>query len=303
LTGASVIADLRAKDALGVIEELAARAYSNGWLADKPWFIGAVVEREALASTAMEGGVAFLHTRARDTGKISRPFIIVGRSYPGIDFAAPDGQLTYLFFLLGLKYDKLHLPILGRLARSLRNPATVSKLRATSSPEVMRDVLLREDALLLSGNGPARPPIAPPSAPPAKPKALDLAVRKRAIMRMQAQRKRKTSESEPATSNPNRTGRHAEAARLERSARRRSSPLQRATLIGWLARRRPRSRCRPARAESRSRSTATRSCSPAPTGAGSESRWPARWSRSATPRTSSASSATLRSTWPSAASI
>ena len=27
-----------------------------------------------LASTAMEGGVAFLHTRAKDKGKIARPF-------------------------------------------------------------------------------------------------------------------------------------------------------------------------------------------------------------------------------------
>jgi mannitol/fructose-specific phosphotransferase system IIA component len=66
---------------VSVIEELAARAYSNRWLADKPWFVGALVERESLASTAMEGGVAFLHTRARDKGKIVRPFVVVGRSY------------------------------------------------------------------------------------------------------------------------------------------------------------------------------------------------------------------------------
>ena len=42
-------------------------------------------------------------------------------------FGAPDGNPTYLFFLLGLKYDRLHLPILGRLARALRNPATIAQ--------------------------------------------------------------------------------------------------------------------------------------------------------------------------------
>ncbi len=112
LPDAALVHNMRARDGMGAVEELAARAYSNNWLNDKPWFVGALVEREALSSTAMEGGVAFLHTRARDTQRISRPFVIVGRSYSGVDFGAPDGQPTYLFFLLGLKYDKLHLPIL-----------------------------------------------------------------------------------------------------------------------------------------------------------------------------------------------
>ncbi len=147
----ALITNLRARTPVGVIEELAARAYTNGWLLDKPWFVGAVVERESLSSTAMEGGVAFLHTRAKDKGKIGRPFIVVGRSWEGISFGAPDGGPTYLFFLLGLKYDRLHLPILGRLARALRNPATIAKLRALSSPDQLRALLLKEDAALRDG--------------------------------------------------------------------------------------------------------------------------------------------------------
>ncbi|HYU17024.1 MAG TPA: PTS sugar transporter subunit IIA, partial [Candidatus Acidoferrum sp.] len=112
LPESAIIHDMRARDPLGAIEELAARAYASKWLNDKPWFVGAVVEREVLASTAMEGGVAFLHTRAREADRISRPFIVVGRTYDGIEFGAPDGKPTYLFFLLGLKCDRLHLPLL-----------------------------------------------------------------------------------------------------------------------------------------------------------------------------------------------
>ncbi len=150
LTQDGVIDDLRSTTAVSVIEELAARAYSNGWLKDKPWFVGALMEREALASTAMEGGVAFLHTRMRDHKKIARPFIVVGRSYKGIDFGAADGKKTYLFFLLGLQYDKLHLPILGRLARVLRNPQTVAKLRSYPSGLKLRSQLLQEDMSALA---------------------------------------------------------------------------------------------------------------------------------------------------------
>jgi len=177
LPDSALIPNLKARDPLAVIEELAGRAYSNNWLADKPWFVGAVVERESLASTAMEGGVAFLHTRAKDKGKIARPFIICGRSWEGIPFAAPDGKPTYLFFLLGLKYDRLHLPILGRLARALRNPATIAKLRSLSSTDQIRAVLLKEDAVARSGVIP--PPV---SAEAFQPK-LDKTLRLRAIRR------------------------------------------------------------------------------------------------------------------------
>jgi PTS system nitrogen regulatory IIA component len=178
----AIITNLRANTALGVIEELAARAYTNGWLADKPWFVGAVVERESLASTAMEGGVAFLHTRAKDKGKIARPFMVVGRSWSGIPFGAPDGNPTYLFFLLGLKYDRLHLPILGRLARALRNPATIAKLRALSSPDQVRALLLKEDAAVRAGVVPEF------QAEAFKPK-LDRTLRLRAIRRLQSAKK------------------------------------------------------------------------------------------------------------------
>jgi excisionase family DNA binding protein len=185
----ALITNLRARTPVGVIEELAARAYTNGWLSDKPWFVGAVVERESLASTAMEGGVAFLHTRAKDKGKIARPFIVVGRSWEGIAFGAPDGAPTYLFFLLGLKYDRLHLPILGRLARALRNPATIAKLRSLSSPDQVRALLLKEDAAVRLGHAPEIQEHAS-----FKPK-LDRTLRLRAIRRLQTQ---KTAEATTA---------------------------------------------------------------------------------------------------------
>jgi excisionase family DNA binding protein len=178
----AIITNLRATTPIAVIEELAARAYTNGWLADKPWFVGAVVERESLASTAMDGGVAFLHTRAKDKGKIARPFLVVGRSWEGIPFGAPDGNPTYLFFLMGLKYDRLHLPILGRLARALRNPATIAKLRSLSSPDLVRALLLKEDANARAG-------LVPDMQPEAFRPKLDRTLRLRAIRRLQQAKK------------------------------------------------------------------------------------------------------------------
>jgi excisionase family DNA binding protein len=197
----AIVHDMRAKDPLAAIEELAARAYANRWLADKPWFVGAIVEREVLASTAMEGGVAFLHTRAREADKISRPFIVVGRSYDGIEFGATDGRPTYLFFLLGLKHDRLHLPLLGRLARIMaKSPKAVGRLRAATSSQKMRATLLQLDAEEMearkkaaAGDG------TPPGESPLRPRmssarpALDREVRLRAIRRLTAERNERDS--------------------------------------------------------------------------------------------------------------
>src|SRR5262249_14408379 len=116
-------------------------------------------------------------------------FIVVGRSWEGIPFGASDGAATFLFFLLGLKYDRLHLPILGRLARALRNPATIAKLRALSSPDQVRALLLKEDAAVRAGVVPEI------QAAAFKPK-LDRQLRLRAIRRLQTA-KSKASAPEP----------------------------------------------------------------------------------------------------------
>jgi hypothetical protein len=140
----------------------------------------------------MEGGVAFLHTRAKDKGKIARPFMICGRSWEGIPFGAPDGKPTYLFFLLGLKYDRLHLPILGRLARALRNPATIAKLRSLQSPDQMRAVLLKEDAQARAGI--VQPVVTTESFQP----KLDRTLRLRAIRRASQAQLKEPEEAAPA---------------------------------------------------------------------------------------------------------
>ena len=54
-------------------------------------FIGTLGARDT------EGGVAFLHTRGRDKDKIGRAFVVVGRSWEGIQFGAPDVGIAPYF--------------------------------------------------------------------------------------------------------------------------------------------------------------------------------------------------------------
>src|SRR5262249_42719245 len=123
-----------------------------------------------------------------ERGSPPRPSTAGARSGEGIIFGPPNTPPPSLFFRLALKYDRLHLPILGRLARALRNPATIAKLRALSSPDQVRALLLKEDANVRAGLVPEF------RAEAFRPK-LDKTLRLRAIRRLQQQKK---PEPEPA---------------------------------------------------------------------------------------------------------
>jgi hypothetical protein len=140
--------------------------------------------------------------------------MVVGRSWEGIAFGAPDGNPTYLFFLLGLKYDRLHLPILGRLARALRNPATIAKLRSLSSPDQVRALLLKEDAAVRAG-------LLPDLHEAFKPK-LDRQLRLRAIRRLQQAQVVKKAESMPAPAKTKKA--RAKAAKAAKAAAPKPAP-------------------------------------------------------------------------------
>lgn len=138
-------AELEARNGPGVIYEVAAFAARRGLVTSETWFAGALAEREAMMSTAVEGGMAFLHARQTATDYVVRPFVVLARSRAGVPFGAPDGEPTTLFFTLGLKYDRLHLRWLSRLARLLRSPSIVTALRAAPDPDAMQAILLGRD--------------------------------------------------------------------------------------------------------------------------------------------------------------
>lgn len=123
-----VVPDLAARTKTGVVEELAAAAERLGLVRDRTWFTGALIERENVLPSAVGNGLAFLHTLRRHADKVDRPFMVLGRSKDGVDFDALDGQPTHLFFVLGLKYEELHLPWLHKLSQMLARPGALREI-------------------------------------------------------------------------------------------------------------------------------------------------------------------------------
>ncbi len=133
------VVELGSKTKTTVIEELAARAAELGLVRDKTWFVGALIERENVMPSALGHGVAFLHTLRRNPEQVARPFMVLGRSTGGVDFDALDGKPTHLFFVLGLKFEELHLPWLHKLSRMVsQQDAVAAVLGAPDGQAVFR---------------------------------------------------------------------------------------------------------------------------------------------------------------------
>jgi excisionase family DNA binding protein len=123
-----ILPELAGQTKTAVIVELATYAQKLGLVRDETWFVGALIKRENVMPSAIGNGLAFLHTLRRHPEQITKPFMLFGRSLGGVEFDALDGNPTHLFFVLGLRYDELHLPWLAKLVQMLAQPKVVPSL-------------------------------------------------------------------------------------------------------------------------------------------------------------------------------
>lgn len=125
----AMIMNLQSDSKIGILTELAEKAIENKLISDKESLITKLIEREELTSTAIGNGMALPHLRKPTNEIINEPKIIIGISRKGIDYNSTDNELTHLFFLILSDSEIVHLRILSKLSKILRNREAVEKLR------------------------------------------------------------------------------------------------------------------------------------------------------------------------------
>jgi len=144
-----VIPDLLAPTRTAVINELADLAHRLGLVRNRTWFVRALIERENVMPSAAGNGVAFMHTLYRHPEQVVRPFMVMGRSRVGVDFDALDGKPTHLFFVLGLKFQELHLPWLAKLWQMCAGAEAIEALMQAPTAEAIFEVLAEAERNLV----------------------------------------------------------------------------------------------------------------------------------------------------------
>jgi nitrogen PTS system EIIA component len=131
---------VRGTDKTHLLQELSARAAASLNL-DASLICTALRKREDLGSTGTGGGIAIPHARISD---LKKPFGTLVRLKHAIDFDAIDDRPVDIVFLLLLPAQSGDpLNALASVARRLRNPESVQRLRgATNDEELYRAIQL-----------------------------------------------------------------------------------------------------------------------------------------------------------------
>jgi len=139
---------MTAKTKPSVLRDMVELAARTGCVCDSAELTESLEAREELCSTAVPGGLAFLHPRAQQPYRFEASFLVLGRTLQSIYSGAPDGQPTDLFFLLCFKEDTLHLHVLARLCLIAMKTNLLADLRAAPDAPSMHRALLAAEELV-----------------------------------------------------------------------------------------------------------------------------------------------------------
>jgi nitrogen PTS system EIIA component len=141
-----------------LIRDLVDFASSTGRVLDPTELRTSVEAREELCSTALPGGLALLHCRNHQPYRFDGSFLVLGRTLQEIHFGAPDGQPSWLFFLICCQDERLHLHALARLCLMAQTTDAVPRLLSAPDAAAMYDVLISAELSALAGKKAEAPP-------------------------------------------------------------------------------------------------------------------------------------------------
>jgi len=143
----AVAVPLQARTRGSVITKMVDLASETGLLWDPDKLAEAVRQREEMAPTALENGVALLHPRRPMPRILGQPFVALGCTNTGIPFGG-RGPMTDIFFLVCSADDRGHLRTLARLSRVLTQPGLLDGLRESPDAVAARAMIVNAEKSL-----------------------------------------------------------------------------------------------------------------------------------------------------------
>ena len=139
----SIIADLKAKDKKGVIDELAL-TISKATKTSAKTIAGILLEREQLGSTGIGGGIAIPHGKLNLTESIIIGF---GLSKKGIEYESLDSRPVHIFFVLLTSENSTggHLKVLAQISKLLKTDSFKKGLLSAQSVDDIYEIIMEKD--------------------------------------------------------------------------------------------------------------------------------------------------------------
>jgi PTS system nitrogen regulatory IIA component len=140
----AIIADLKAQDKKGILEELV-EPISRLKEVNREELVRVLMERERLGSTGIGSGIGIPHGKLKDLDGLVLGF---GLSRKGVDFESMDNRPTHIFFLLVTSENStgLHLKLLARISKILKHDPFRERLLKAADREEIYTIIKEEDA-------------------------------------------------------------------------------------------------------------------------------------------------------------
>lgn len=139
----AILADLKAQDKKGILEELV-EPISRLKAVNREELVRVLMERERLGSTGIGSGIGIPHGKLRGLDGLALGF---GLSRKGVDFESMDNRPTHIFFLLVTPENStgLHLKLLARISKILKHDPFRERLLKAADREEIYAIIKEED--------------------------------------------------------------------------------------------------------------------------------------------------------------
>ncbi len=132
-----------------VLRQLIAPLVHSRAIPDGDAFLAGLLDREAIVSTAVGGGLAFPHMRDPEDSPVARPSLVLGVCRQGTDFDAVDHARTHVFVLVAVTSAVVHLKVMAELAIVFRDPAVGLAVQRANTPAAIRQLLIAREQQFL----------------------------------------------------------------------------------------------------------------------------------------------------------
>ncbi|MFZ1202426.1 MAG: PTS sugar transporter subunit IIA [Desulfobacterales bacterium] len=139
----AILADLKAQDKKGILEELV-EPISQLKDVNREELVRVLMERERLGSTGIGSGIGIPHGKLKDLDELVLGF---GLSRKGVDFESMDNRPTHIFFLLVTPENStgLHLKLLARISKILKHDPFRERLMTATDRDEIYAIIKEED--------------------------------------------------------------------------------------------------------------------------------------------------------------
>lgn len=139
----SIIANLKATDKKGVIDEFASIISKTTTISAKE-IAAILMEREQLGSTGIGGGIAIPHGKL----ELIEPIVIgFGLSQKGVEYDSLDNKPVHIFFLLLTSENSTggHLRVLAQISKLLKMDEFKKGLLGAQSVDDIYEIIMKKD--------------------------------------------------------------------------------------------------------------------------------------------------------------